>query len=117
MPELSAAKAEILRDLVAMAPDEVVFMLEDRLCDDTPTDGALAAVRNLVETEAKDRRVRNAALAPIASLFRGAQPGQFSFPNHALRLIWKGLKVQAADQVREAELFCLRFNEDEEPPR
>lgn len=117
MPELSAAKAEILRDLVAMAPDAVVFMLEDRLSDDTSGDTALTAVRNLVQTEAADRRVRNAALAPVASLFKGARPGHFSFPNHALRLIWKGLKAQAAEQVREAELYCLRFNEDEEPPR
>ncbi len=117
MPELSAAKAEILRDLVAMAPDDVVFMLEDRLCDDSSADGALAAVRNLIETEAQDRRVRNAALAPIAPLFRGAKPGHFGFPNNALRLIWRGLKAQAADQVREAELFCLRFNDDEEAPR
>jgi hypothetical protein len=117
MPELSAAKAEILRDLVAMAPDPVVFMLEDRLCEDTSTEGALAAVRALIGHEANDRRVRNAALSPVAPLFRSSSSGQLSFPSRALRLIWRGLKVQAADQVREAELFCLRFNEGEEAPR
>lgn len=117
MPELSEAKAEILRDLVAMAPDAVVFMLEDRLSEDTSTDGALAAVRALIGHEASDRRVRNSALSIVAPLFRGSAGGQLAFPNHALRLIWRGLKAQAADQVREAELFCLRFNEDEEPPR
>lgn len=117
MPELSAAKAVILRDLVAMAPDAVVFMLEDRLSDDISTDSALAAVRALLEFEANDRRVRNAALAPVAPLFRPAAAGQLAFPPQALRLIWRGLKSEAPAQVRDAELFCLRFNEDEEPPR
>ncbi|MDQ0463515.1 hypothetical protein QO010_001286 [Caulobacter ginsengisoli] len=117
MAELSAAKVEILRDLVAMAPDAVVFMLEDRLSDDTSSDGALAAVRALVTHEATDRRVRNSALSPVAALFRPAAAGQLTFPSHALRLIWRGLKAEAPDQVREAELFCLRFNDDEDPPR
>lgn len=116
MPELSAAKAEILRDLVAMAPDAVVFMLEDRLNDDMPTDGALAAVRAMLEREANDRRVRNTALAPVAPLFRRAAGGRLSFPTQALRSIWRGLKAEAPQQVREAELFCLRFHDDEETP-
>lgn len=117
MPELSAAKTEILRDLVAMAPDAVVFMLEERLAEDNSGDAALAAVRRLIEQEAGDRRVRNAALAPVAPLFRKAGEDQLSFPTQALRSIWRGLKAEAPSQVREAELYCLRFNEGEETPR
>jgi len=100
---LSEQKIEIVRQLVAAAPDRVVGGLQIALAE-TAEDSALAGVRRLVETEAQDRRLRNAVLQPIAPLCTGdgKDPSHLVFPGRALALVWRGLKATAPDAIAEA---------------
>jgi hypothetical protein len=103
MATLSEHKIEIVRTLVESAPDSVVGALQKALSE-TGGETALAAVRRLVESEAHDRRVRNAILLPIAPLCSGSTGlSTLGFPPRALAGLWRGLRQTAGEQVAEAE--------------
>ncbi|HSV04033.1 MAG TPA: hypothetical protein VLI41_12590 [Phenylobacterium sp.] len=103
MAALSEHKIEIVRQLVAAAPDRVVGGLQLALAE-TADDSALAGVRRLVETEALDRRLRNTALQPLAPMCvgDGKDASHLVFPAYALALLWRGLKSLAPEAVADA---------------
>jgi hypothetical protein len=107
MAALSERKIQIVRTLVEAAPDKVVDGLEAALAE-TSGDSALAAVRRLVDAEARDRRLRNLVLQPIAPLCvgDGRDPDRLVFPARVLGQLWRGLKVIAPGAVEEAS-FCV----------
>lgn len=102
MAGLPDAKIDIVRTLVASAPDKVVSGLRNALAA-AEGDTALAGVRRVVEAEVADRNLRNKVLEPIAPLFV-AQPqaGRLSFPLRALPLLWRGLRELAPAEVAAA---------------
>lgn len=103
MAALPEDKIEIVRALVEQAPDPVVGRLQAALAQ-AGGDEALASVRQLVDLEADDRRVRNAVLNPIVPLCLGdgrAADG-VQFPKAVLGLVWRGLKKAAPDEVIDA---------------
>ncbi|WP_411288248.1 hypothetical protein [Phenylobacterium sp.] len=117
MAALPERKIEIVRTLVETAPDKVVAGLHAALAD-TGADSALGSVRRLVETEVRDRRLRNMVLQPIAPMCvgDGSDPRCLIFPARALGLIWRGLKATAADEVAEAALALTDFRPDDSSP-
>lgn len=103
MAALSEDKIEIVRALVAQAPDPVVGKLQAALAQ-AGGDEALASVRQLVDLEADDRRVRNAVLATIAPMCvgDGRAPDRIQFPKPVLGLLWRALKRAAPEEVIDA---------------
>lgn len=104
MTGLSERKAAIVRTLFETAPDGVVGGLRKALAD-IGDDGLLTTVRDLVESEARDRHLRDIIFAPIAPLCAApAQPGvELSFPPTALASLWRGLKRLAPDEIQSAK--------------
>src|SRR5690606_26697880 len=103
MAALPEDKIEIVRALVEQAPDPVVGRLQAALAE-AGGDDALASVRQLVDLEADDRRVRNSVLAPIVPMCvgDGRAPDRLQFPKQVLGLIWRGLKQAAPEGVIDA---------------
>lgn len=116
MVALTERKIEIVRQLVEAAPDKVVGGLEAALAE-TTEESPLAGVRRLVDIEARDRRLRNGVLQPIAPMCVG--DGQDShrlvFPARALASLWRGLKVVAPDAVQEAAVALVDYRPGESP--
>ncbi len=102
MAGLPEEKLEIVRGLMEVSPDRVIDGLRAALSQSQ--DAALAEIRLLVDAEAEERRLRVAALQPISALFAGdgRTSDRLVFPAKALPLIWRGLKVQAAEEVAAA---------------
>jgi hypothetical protein len=100
MVALSDRKIEIVRTLVESAPDKIVGGLQRALAE-TGGDTVLASVRQLVEAEANDRLLRNAAFQPIFPLCVGDGSDKHSlvFPARALALVWRGLKISAPQDM------------------
>lgn len=102
MAGLPDAKIDIVRTLVASAPDKVVSGLRSALAA-ADGDTALAGVRRVVEAEVFERQLRNKVLEPVAPLFVGeVETGQLGFPIRALGLLWRGLRAQASADVDKA---------------
>lgn len=116
MPALSERKIEIVRQLVAAAPDKVVGGLAAALAE-TAGESALAGVRRLVEAEARDRQLRNAILQPIAPMCvgDGREPDRLVFPARVLALVWRGLKAIAAQDVADAAATIAQHRPGECP--
>ncbi|HYD45705.1 MAG TPA: hypothetical protein VEA79_10635 [Phenylobacterium sp.] len=102
MSALKAEKLELVRGLVARAPDRVVQGLEAALADGG---GALAPVYDMVRLEAADRARRNAVLGPAVALCRadGHEADWLRFPPAALNQIWAGMKRVAPDLLLRAD--------------
>jgi hypothetical protein len=103
MVALSDRKIEIVRTLVESAPDKIVGGLQRALAD-TNGDTVLASVRQIVETETRDRLLRNAVFQPVAPLCvgDGSDKNSLVFPARALSCIWSGLKAQVPAEVAAA---------------
>lgn len=116
MPGLSGHKIDIVRTLVEQAPDKIVGGLQSALSA-AAGDSALADVRQLVEAEVADRRLRNAVLSPVAPLFvgDGRNPNKLTFPAKALPLIWRGLKADHPVEVAAAARIMADYRPDETP--
>jgi hypothetical protein len=114
---LSERKVEIVRSLVEAAPDSVVGGLHSALVD-TGDDSALFSVRQLVETEIRDRRLRNAILAPIAPMCVGDGRDLLRavFPFQALPTVWRALKTTAPEAVADAAVALIDFRPGESSP-
>lgn len=106
MAALPEDKIEIVRALVERAPDPVVGRLQAALSQ-AGGDDALASVRQLVDLEADDRRVRNAVLTPIAPMCvgDGRAGDRIQFPKPVLALVWRGLKQAAPEEVADARVI------------
>ncbi|CAN7446876.1 hypothetical protein LJR219_002910 [Phenylobacterium sp. LjRoot219] len=114
MAALSERKLEIVRTLVETAPDRVVEGLQQALAE-ASGDTALASVRRLVETEARDRHLRNIVLLPLGPMCvgDGRDPLRLTFPARVMGLIWRGLKAQAPAIVHNAELALYDYRPGE----
>jgi hypothetical protein len=114
MAALSERKLEVVRTLVETAPDKVVEGLNQALAE-ASGDTALASVRRLVETEARDRQLRNVVFLPIAPMCvgDGGDPLRLTFPYRIMGLIWRGLKSQAPAVVHNAELALYDYRPGE----
>lgn len=94
MAALNERKIDIVRTLVESAPDRIVGGLQEALAG-ASADPVLASVRVLVESEARDRLLRNLVLKPVAPLCvgDGTAPHRINFPALALAHLWRGLKA------------------------
>ncbi|MBL8771489.1 MAG: hypothetical protein JNK30_08915 [Phenylobacterium sp.] len=106
MPGLSERKIQIVRTLVETAPDSVVGSLQAALSE-TAADSALGTVRRLVESEYRERALRNLILQPVAPMCVGSgqDPKKLTFPARALAQLWRGLRLHhgpTIDEVRAA---------------
>jgi hypothetical protein len=110
MAALSEQKLEIVRSLIETAPDHVVGGLHSALAA-ASGEAALTTVRRIVEVESRDRQLRNLVLQPIQPMCvgDGRDPEQLIFPVRVLGLLWRGLKAEAPDVVREAELALYDY--------
>ncbi len=116
MGGLPEQKLAILRQMVESAPDRVVGDLRGALSA-AAGDSGLMDVRALVETEARDRQLRNAALYPIAPLCVGdGRTERLTFPSRALALVWRGLRDQATHEVARAAALVEEFQADQSSP-
>jgi hypothetical protein len=117
MAALSERKLKIVRTLVESAPDRIVGGLQKALAE-TGADTVLAAVRRLVDEEARDRHLRNTVLQPIAPLCVGdgsSTPG-LVFPLRALVFVWRGLNALAPDEVALAKRVPAEPEPDDTSP-
>jgi hypothetical protein len=114
MAALSERKLQIVQALVETAPDNVVTALNAALVD-ASGDTALGSVRRLVESEARDRILRNIVLLPIVPMCvgDGRDPLKLTFPARVLGLLWRGIKDQAPAVVRNAELALFDYRPGE----
>ena len=110
MAGLPDAKIDIVRTLVAGAPDKVISGLRNALAA-AEGDTALAGVRRVVEAEVAERNLRNKALQPVAPLFidRRGDPDRLAFPPRALPMLWRGLRDVAAEDVATAALAMADY--------
>ena len=116
MAAVAANKLLMVRKLVETAPDAALRSLELALAGPAGGQGALAAVRGLVEDETAARYVRNSVLAPIAPLCANRDTEQTSFPPRTLSLLWAALKAVAPAQVEEAAARCNPWDLEQGPP-
>jgi hypothetical protein len=116
MVALSERKIAIVRTLVESAPDRVVGRLQEALVD-SGGDSPLAGVRQLVELEARDRRLRNAVLMPITPMCvgDGVSERRLIFPARALSCLWHGLKNLAPDVVATIEASMTEDGSADDP--
>jgi hypothetical protein len=114
MAALPERKLQIVRTLVEAAPDHVVSGLHAALAE-TGGDSALADVRKLVEFEARDRRLRNIVLAPIAPMCvgQGRDVQRLVFPSRALGGVWRGLRAIAPTAIADAEMALYDYRPGE----
>lgn len=115
MAAIAANKLQIIRTLVETAPDAALRSLELALSG-AGSQGALAAVRGLVEDETANRFVRNNILAPIVPLCAQRAEGSVSFPALVLPRLWKALKTIAPSRVEEASAKCNPWDLDQGVP-
>lgn len=116
MNPLPEAKLRIVRSLVEQAPDKAVATLLTALSADSGLDPGLAAVRVIVEVEARDRRTRNFVLSPIAPLCAPGRSAGSNFPPKTLARLWKALKAESPDQIAAAVTLAEAWNPEESRP-
>lgn len=112
MPALSERKIELLRAIVTSAPDPVLDGLESALA--RSGDAALSAVKRMVETETRDRRLRNVVLEPVVALCDGDSG---HFPPATLAKLWAGLKIIAPEAVLAAQTALFDYRPGESSPK
>lgn len=102
MAELSKEKSETVRSLLAQAPDATLRSLGAALAAEAGGDEAAELVREMVETEARDRRLRDAVVAPLAPLFTPSlDVTRLSFPASTPAMLWRALKAEAVGPMHE----------------
>jgi hypothetical protein len=116
MAGIAANKLLMVRKLVQTAPDAALRSLELALSGPAGGEGALAAVRRLVEDETAARYVGNSVLAPIVPLCAKRDTEQTSFPPRVLSLLWEALRAEVPAKVHEAASRCNPWDLDEGPP-
>lgn len=115
MAELSVAKQRAIRHLVESAPESVLRMLASAF---RGVGGAGAAlVRDLVEAEITDRRVRSAVLAPLVPLFQPRADGvaALKFPPPVLGRLWREISVRRPELSRAAADAVAAARYDDPP--
>lgn len=103
MEDLSVAQRAALAQLIERCPDGAVSQLSG-LAGRMAGDGA-AALRDLIETEALDRRRRNIAFAPLLPLFQpraDGLPGP-EFPSAALGRLWRSVRCSEPELLPQLD--------------
>ncbi|HEX7759504.1 MAG TPA: hypothetical protein VF459_08380 [Caulobacteraceae bacterium] len=116
MSALPEAKLKIVRSLVEQAPDKAVATLLAALSADGGLDPGLAAVRVIVELEARDRRARNFVFSPIAPLCTPGRARAVSFPPRTLARLWKALRACEPDLTAAATALVQEWSPAESRP-
>ena len=117
MAGLSEDKIAMLKGLVAASPDEVVRSLERAVGNSGGSSGPLAAIGALVEAEAADRAVRFQTLAPLVTLFGPrSNDSRPTFPRAALNALWRALKSDRPEWVKQAAEACYYIDPEEPHP-
>lgn len=112
MPE---AKLELVRRLVAGAPDAAVRSLDAALSGVGA--GDLADVRDLVRREKNERGLRTAVLHPLLGTNRGVLSEPFRFTPGTSAFVWDALGRRRPELLAEAREFqASRRVHDPEPP-
>jgi hypothetical protein len=106
----------IVKALIETAPDGAVRQLNAALRGDSG--GALAAVRDMVEGEIWDRRVRDAVFAPLLPLCAPRADGfeQIQFPAAAMARVWRGLKLSYPKTIALAVANLSGLDSGDAPP-
>ena len=108
MSRLSGRKIDVVRMLVAKAPDNVVGGLQSALAG--TFDPTLMEVRALISEEMRDRRFRDIVFAPVLHMFDDPAKvkDRLVFPKSALALLWDALKDDAPDHVADVRQLIER---------
>ncbi len=109
---LTTERFAVVRTLIESAPDSAVRDLELALRSQMSDDG-LTKVREMIDAEVWDRKVRNAVFLPLQPLLAPRADGfeQTTFPAAALPQLWRALKVAAPTPLAIA-LASLTVNDD-----
>jgi hypothetical protein len=117
LSQITESKVELVRGLIAQAPDSAIRNLLAALTADRGHDEGLTRVQHLVEAEAGDRHARNLVFAPVAPLC--AAPGPFSglaFPPRTLSLVWRALKEAVPGETAAAKSLAGNLRAGESSP-
>jgi hypothetical protein len=111
--DLSQARISTVRRLLEQAPDTAVQSLESFLDGHAGAEAPSDAVRDLITAERDDRRLRNAAFAPLAPVFAPRQGlMRLNLPAETPALLWRALKgVDADGLARSATAFAESQNQ------
>jgi hypothetical protein len=113
MSGLTPAQLSALQGVLAQTPDAAIERLERSLEEEAGL-AALKPVRDMVRSEAEDRRARAAVFAPLLPLCRATAGGPLSFPIAALAQLWRALKARKPGLVETATDFGRRVRPPED---
>jgi hypothetical protein len=118
MPGLSDSQLSMVTALIDSAPDSAIRSLNLALAAETRIDGPMAAIRDLVDAEATDRRARSLVFAPLAAMCMAGEPAypRKTFPARTLALLWSALKAVRPAEVQEAIGATLIWTADTSAP-
>ena len=100
MGALSHDHMDVVRAMIATAPDSAIRELEAALKTDAVGNG-LKAVRAMIDAEVWERNVRDAVFSPLLPLAAARADGfeQVRFPSAALPMLWRVLKKTSPTPV------------------
>jgi len=118
MGGLSDSQLAVIRTLIDTVPDAAIRSLDMALASEPRADTAMSAIRDLVSSEAGERRARGMVFAPVMALCPRGEPtfAQQTFPARAIALSWQALKDVHGDRVQKAMAASLNWGEQEKPP-
>lgn len=118
MGEVSDFRLGAVRRLIAEVPDGTIRSLENVLASGGRSDRSIAMVRDMVNAEMLERRVRSAVFMPLAPHFEppGDHAGRLSFPPQSPRLAWRAVKEAHPELVDLAMRRAVTLRPDDEAP-
>ncbi|OYX35847.1 MAG: hypothetical protein B7Y99_02955 [Caulobacterales bacterium 32-69-10] len=118
MGELSEVRRGAVRRLIEQVPDRAIRSLESALAHGGRGDRSMAMVKDMVNAEVLERRVRSAVLAPLMPLCAPPRDGllRLAFPYTAPALTWRGLKAADPQGVGQAVRAGLHLRADDDAP-
>ena len=103
MGDLSAERIAMVRRLLDQAPNLAVQSLEGLLVGDLSSGDAAQAIREMIQAESLDRRLRSAVFAPIELVFSAPSTLlRMSFPAHAITGLWRAMKAAEPERMAKA---------------
>lgn len=118
MGGLSDSQLAVIQTLIDSAPDAAIRSLDMALASEPRADTAMSVIRDLVSTEAGERRARGMVFAPVMALCPRSEPAfaQQTFPQRAISLSWQALKAMHSDRVQQAMAASLTWSDDDRAP-
>jgi hypothetical protein len=104
MPGPSPAKLGAVRTLIGAAPDHALRSLQAALAGAGGDGGAMALIREMIDTERADRALRAWVFGPIEPLFQPRADGVEApvLPRRALLALWTLVKARLPELVGRA---------------